>query len=208
MGKKEQFTFLLVVAIVGVALVVGNIIIGVRAKRSPAIDDTNTMETTEATVTSSDVMPKKIEPVKQVTTKPSTRVVSPQTKTPEPLPQPAHGSLFGTAWQFQKTVNANKSVFAPVKIKQFVLEFKTSANLSSNTDCNTLFATYTAQEGLMTIGTLKVATRMYCVGSEEDQYSSDLGKAVRYSFSKDGKTLTLTLSNGGVMLFSRITPTP
>lgn len=203
MTKKEQFTFLVVVAVVGVALVAGSMVIGARMKHEKREMDHVAQQMSQGSGTVAPSKPAQGQPSVQ-----PGRVTPPSGKTPtEPLPQPMNGPLFGTAWQFQKTVSADKKTFIPKKLKEFVLEFETSARLSSNTDCNTVSGAYTAQEGLMTVGPL-MATLMYCEGSEQTRYADDLSKANRYSISKDGKTLTLSLKDGGVMTYTRITPTP
>jgi heat shock protein HslJ len=203
MTKKGQTIFLVVVTAAAVLLILGSLIVSANRDRQTedGKDDVGRMGVDRVSPSNTPVA------AQPQAGKPTPPQIAPVVKPPtEPMPAPMNGPLFGTAWQFQRTTTPDKKIFAPIKLKEFVLEFETSERLTSNTDCNTVGGSYTAAEGYMTVGPLMM-TKMYCVGSEESRYASDLGKAIRYSVS--GNTLTLTLKdNAGTMTFTRITPTP
>ena len=112
-------------------------------------------------------------------------------------------SLIGTSWDWQFTQDLNQTVFSrPLNDHQFILRFDDENRISSQTDCNTLGANYTATESTISFSEL-AATQMFCEGSMEDEYSSQLQSVVSYSITDN--TLRLTLENqAGEMIFDRV----
>lgn len=107
--------------------------------------------------------------------------------------------LSGTSWAWVSSVVNGVSANAPIGGK-FVLTFGKDNRVHSTTDCNGVGGNYTpGASSSMTFGAF-MSTMMFCDGSREAEYSSQLTKTSSYMVT--GTTLVLTNSSGS-MTFER-----
>lgn len=128
-----------------------------------------------------------------------------QTQIPNELP-PASGAatipsaLVDTAWVWQVTNGPVTPTFNGSPAGRFVVTFSQEGAMHSTTDCNSLGGSYTISDSSLQFGEMR-STLMYCEGSQEQTYASQLGQVESYKI--EGSTLYLYLANDrGVMVFS------
>jgi heat shock protein HslJ len=84
----------------------------------------------------------------------------------------------------------------PRRPDAFTLTFGADGRFSATTDCNRLGGTYTASGDALTFGDV-FATRMFCEGSQENEFSALLDAVVRYRFTSRGQLLLALDSDSG-----------
>ena len=138
--------------------------------------------------------------VLSATTTPKVPVPTPIAKTtPTPVAKTTTSGLANTSWTWLSTISKGIVTKAPTGGK-FVLTFDAQGSVSSKTDCNTLRGDYAVDGTLIEFGSF-TSTMMYCEGSRENEYSSQLSEATSYTISAG--VLTLVLSNGDTMSFAK-----
>lgn len=112
-----------------------------------------------------------------------------------------HAALAGTSWAWVRTeLGSGSTVNAPSGNK-FVLSFKEGGSVDSTTDCNSMGGTYTQNEEVLSFGPF-MSTKMFCEGSMESDYASQLALAASHVI--EGDTLRINLNRDfGVMVFER-----
>ena len=107
--------------------------------------------------------------------------------------------LVGTEWVWTHTeVSQGETVNAPAG-ERFVLTFEGGSQVSSTTDCNGLGGQYVQDGEVLSMGQF-ISTLMYCEGSLESVYSSQL--ALVNSYIIEGTKLQLNLNRDyGTMYF-------
>ncbi len=110
-------------------------------------------------------------------------------------------SIDNTEWTWLYTrLGTGAMVNAPAGGK-FVLKFGGEGEMTSTTDCNHLGGKYARNGEVLSFGSF-FSTLMYCEGSLEQQYSSQL--QLTNSFSIRGNELHLNLNRDfGTMVFAR-----
>lgn len=110
--------------------------------------------------------------------------------------------LAGTSWQWVNTAMNDGTTTEPNKPESFVLSFGQDGRISSTTDCNSINATYTSNQGELIFGPLAM-TKMFCEGSQESAYAKSLGEVAAYLVN--GDTLSLAIKfDSGIMEFTRV----
>lgn len=113
------------------------------------------------------------------------------------VPPVATSSLTATSWVWQNTTLNDGSV---VEGKDaFVLTFTPNLSYQSTTDCNSLSGTYVVDGEVLSLAT-PAMTKMFCEGSIENEYITQL--VLTGSYVLEGDTLKLLLNRDyGVMEF-------
>lgn len=110
-------------------------------------------------------------------------------------------SLDGTSWVWKNTTITKSTTSTPPQGAPFVLSFKKGGKISSTTDCNTLYASYSLEKSLFVLGEM-VSTLMFCENSKEEDYKTQL-QEMYYLVAKDSTTLLLADKTGSkIMTFS------
>ncbi len=111
-------------------------------------------------------------------------------------------SLAGTTWQIMQLRSADGTQASPANPSRYTLSFTADGGVSMQLDCNRGNGTWTSiRDGELSITPLAV-TRAFCgEGSLDTRIASDLG-GVR-SYERDGAQLTLSISNGGALVWQR-----
>jgi heat shock protein HslJ len=108
--------------------------------------------------------------------------------------------LGSTDWTWLRTELAGGTrMDAPAG--RFVLSFASDGTVRSTTDCNSLAGSFVVDGNQLSFGPF-TSTLMFCEGSKETDYSSQLSKTQSYLISGQGTELRLNTSDGSVMVFS------
>ncbi len=109
---------------------------------------------------------------------------------------PNRMSLTMTKWSWMETKYTNGSILKPKKVNEFYLSFNTDGKINIETDCNNGFSSYSADNSKKTLSFGPIgSTRMFCEGSQEVEFMSDLQNVEKYEFTSKGE-LVLSLKNG------------
>lgn len=127
------------------------------------------------------------------------QLVKPST-TPKP-PVSTTSPLKNTKWAWQYTEKASGLRDTPSDAGQFILSFGANKDMSSTTDCNSISGTYATTGSSLRFGAF-ISTLMYCEGSLENLYRTDLEKVGMYAVVGDELQLTLGGATG-VMVFTK-----
>jgi heat shock protein HslJ len=111
----------------------------------------------------------------------------------------ASNPLLNTSWIWLNTTSHGVITKAPLG-KRFIITFGSKGIMTSTTDCNSLRGDYAVDQEMIEFGSF-TSTMMYCDNSKESDYSSLLSQATSYRISST--ILTLSLSNGSTMAFSK-----
>ena len=86
----------------------------------------------------------------------------------------------------------------PRQADAFTLTFRADGVFSATTDCNRVNGRYTVNGRELAFGNM-AATRMFCEGSQETEFTELLEKTSRYLFTAQGQlVLELELDSGTV----------
>ncbi len=109
--------------------------------------------------------------------------------------------LFDNRWKWIRTEYLDDEELEPVK-DNFVLSFNEAGTMTSTTDCNSLSGDFVIDGEVLSFGPF-MSTLMYCEGSLEGEYGSDL--ALTNSYRIIGDELHLNLNRDfGTMIFRAI----
>lgn len=108
--------------------------------------------------------------------------------------------LAKTSWVWTSSTISGVTSSAPVGGK-FILSFEGDHRVRSTTDCNGIGGNYSlGLQGAVTFGQF-MSTMMFCEGSQEATYSSQLTKTVSYKV--EGMNLILTNASGTMMFVKK-----
>lgn len=111
-------------------------------------------------------------------------------------------ALAGTTWRLEQLRAADGASTVPANPARYTLSFTGDGGVSMQLDCNRGNGTWTSNgDGELSITPLAV-TRAFCgEGSLDTRIARDIG-GVR-AYERDGAQLTLTMSNGGALVWQR-----
>ncbi len=116
-------------------------------------------------------------------------------KTPEVV---SSSTLTNRSWVWQESTLLDGTAVRP-NDDSFVLRFHENLSYDSTTDCNSLSGTYVTDAEVLSLAS-PVITEMFCEGSKEGEYVSQL--VLTNSYVIEGDTLRLNLNRDfGTMLF-------
>ena len=109
-------------------------------------------------------------------------------------------SLVGT-WTWVGTVmNSNEGINPQPISDDFSLTFNDEGRINGTTDCNSLSAEYDATDTSLSLGPI-IATRMYCEGSQETEFSNLIAEVDGYMFDDNGQLLLALPYDSGTLVF-------
>ncbi|MCR4306792.1 MAG: META domain-containing protein [Candidatus Yonathbacteria bacterium] len=112
---------------------------------------------------------------------------------------PARMTLTMKTWIWIKTTYNNDTELVPKKTEAFTLTFREDGSFSATTDCNIMSGAYEVKDDQITFKDI-VATRMFCEGSQEREFSSMLGEVQSFFFTNRGElVLGLKFDSGSVI---------
>ncbi len=110
---------------------------------------------------------------------------------------PSRMNLTMKTWNWVKAEYSDGKIVTPKK-DLFTLTFKNDGTFSATTDCNSMGGKYDSTKNTITFSDI-FSTKMYCEGSQENDFSSLLSKADIYMFTSKGElVLNLKLDSGSV----------
>jgi heat shock protein HslJ len=147
-------------------------------------------------------------PTPKPTPAPTPRPTTAPGATPAPTPTPSQAAgLVGKAWQLTAITEKTPAFQGVVPADQqanYTIQFVADGSFSAKADCNTVSGTYAtadaaAASGALTITPVTATTAACPEGSFADLYVIGLGNAASYTIA--GGQLTITLSDGGTLVF-------
>jgi heat shock protein HslJ len=113
---------------------------------------------------------------------------------------PATMRLDMKSWVWVAARYSDGTELVPRRPDAFTLTFGADGRFTATTDCNRMGGTYTAAGDALTFGDT-FATRMFCEGSQENEFSALLEAVVSYRFTARGQlVLALDAGRGSVEL--------
>lgn len=91
-------------------------------------------------------------------------------------------------------------VVQPNKKDAFIVMFKNDGTFTATTDCNTVGGKYVSTKDTISLSDI-FSTKMYCEGSQENEYASLLEKTTHYMFTSKGELVLLLKYDSGSVYF-------
>jgi len=111
--------------------------------------------------------------------------------------------LLNHIWVWDKTVMSNDDIIIPQKPKVFTLKFAKEKMVSGTTDCNNFFGPYNITEDhKITFGPLS-STLMFCEGSQESVFVSQISESNKFFFDEAGNLVLLLPFDSGSVIFKK-----
>ena len=113
---------------------------------------------------------------------------------------PSRMTLDMKTWTWVSALYNDGRKITPNKAGAFTLTFGADGRFSAKTDCNSVGGSYTAAENKITFGQM-ISTKMYCEGSQENEFTTLLSNTTSYQFTSRGELiLGLKFDSGSVVL--------
>jgi heat shock protein HslJ len=103
-------------------------------------------------------------------------------------------------WTWINAQFNDERVVTPRRTGVFVLTFTADGKVSAATDCNQMSGTYTTGNGTIAFGAM-MSTKMYCEGSQEDEFAELLTNTSGYHFTSKGELILDLKFDSGTVLF-------
>jgi len=104
-------------------------------------------------------------------------------------------------WTWISTLYNDERVIAPKKTQAFALEFGKDGRFSATTDCNQVAGSYTVSpDKIISFGEM-ISTKMFCEGSQENEFTQMLSTVSGYHFTSKGNLVLDIKFDSGSMTF-------
>ena len=113
---------------------------------------------------------------------------------------PARMTLQMKTWYWVKTAYNDDKVHTPIEPDVFSLTFDEEGNLHVTTDCNTMNGRYLVDEHRIQFEQM-ASTRMFCEGSQEQEFAKMLESVSSYLFTDRGQLVLEVRYDSGSMIF-------
>ena len=113
---------------------------------------------------------------------------------------PARMTLQMKTWYWVKTAYNDDTVHTPIEPDVFSLTFDEEGNLHVTTDCNTMNGRYLVDEHRIQFEQM-ASTRMFCEGSQEQEFAKMLESVSSYLFTDRGQLVLEVRYDSGSMIF-------
>ena len=105
-------------------------------------------------------------------------------------------TLYMKPWTWIKTTYNDDTEIIPEDEGDFVLTLNEDKTFSATTDCNAMRGSYEVEGSQISFGPI-ASTKMFCEGSQEQEFSATLEEAVSFSFTGRGELIfDLKLDSG------------
>lgn len=112
-------------------------------------------------------------------------------------------SIISQKWIWDKTVMSDDKVITANKPGVFSITLNTDGNVAGTTDCNGFFASYAVgSDGVIKFDQMG-STMMFCEGSQESLFMSDIARANRYMLDSSGNLVLLLPYDSGSIMFKK-----
>ena len=109
-------------------------------------------------------------------------------------------SLSMKKWYWVKTVYSDGKTITPNKPERFSLTFNKTGTVAVTTDCNGGGGTYSTSGNKLEFSDM-MSTLMYCAGSQESEFYSELGQVQNFTFTSKGELVLGLKSDKGAITF-------
>ncbi|KKT81654.1 MAG: hypothetical protein A2V96_01055 [Candidatus Yonathbacteria bacterium RBG_16_43_6] len=113
---------------------------------------------------------------------------------------PSRMTLDMTTWKWIRTVYNDGTIVTPQKPEAFSLTFRKDGTVSVKTDCNSMSGTYEVSGKNIEFKDM-ATTLMYCEGSQEQVFSTMLGKVQSFLFTSRGELVLELKFDSGLIIF-------
>lgn len=113
---------------------------------------------------------------------------------------PGRMNLGMKKWIWLRTEMSDGKVTTPKRPEAFSLTFGKDGKVSITTDCNSMGGDYKTNGPEIIFGNL-FSTLMFCEGSQEQEFSKDLGEVQLYMFTSKGELVLMLKYDSGSMIF-------
>ena len=93
-----------------------------------------------------------------------------------------------------------KHATASIDVDMITYFFNKDGSIAIGTDCNTMRGTYTVQGNTLTFSQM-ISTKMYCEGSQEQEFASHVHEVGSYLFTSKGELILEIKMDSGTMIF-------
>lgn len=104
-------------------------------------------------------------------------------------------------WNWVKTQMNDGKVVTPKVEGKFTLTFNKDGKVSVGTDCNSMGGIYKVGEDKKIVFDQMMSTKMYCEGSQEQEFASALNEVGSYMFTSKGELILEIKMDSGSMIF-------
>ncbi len=112
-------------------------------------------------------------------------------------------SITSQKWIWDRTVMSDGKIIKSNKPGVFSITLKADGNVAGTTDCNGFFASYAVgSDGVIKIDQMG-STMMFCEGSQESIFMTDVGRANRYMLDSSGNLVLLLPYDSGSIMFKK-----
>ena len=109
-------------------------------------------------------------------------------------------SLGMKKWEWVRTQMNDGKIITPERLGAFSIVFNKDGSIAIGTDCNTMRGTYTVQGNSLTFSQM-ISTKMYCEGSQEQEFASHVHEVGSYLFTSKGELILEIKMDSGTMIF-------
>jgi heat shock protein HslJ len=103
-------------------------------------------------------------------------------------------------WNWVKTVYSNETVVTPKKANSFTITLNKDKTFSAKTDCNSIGGEYLLSGNKITFDKM-MSTKMYCEGSQEQDFIKMLNETQDYIFTSKGELVFGLRYDSGSVIF-------
>lgn len=103
-------------------------------------------------------------------------------------------------WNWVSTTYNDGKTVKPAALNKFTLTFKDAKTFSATTDCNSIGGEYMINQGAIAFSKM-FSTKMYCEGSQEQDFTKMLEQAQIYLFTSKGELVFDLRYDSGSMIF-------
>lgn len=117
--------------------------------------------------------------------------------------QPGAGSLTitGQTWKWVKTQMNDNTLITPKDSNAFTITFGADGRVTGTTDCNNFMGNYKLDGNKLTFDAM-ASTKMFCQGSQEDEFHKYLAEVDGFLIDATQKQLILQIKlDSGTMVF-------
>jgi heat shock protein HslJ len=109
-------------------------------------------------------------------------------------------SVVGKKWTWEATLMNNDEHILPKDRDAFTITFNEDGSFNGTTDCNNFFGQYEREGNKLSFGPI-AATRMYCEGSQENEFTSTLSEVDSFMLNEKGNLVLLLKLDSGSIIF-------
>jgi heat shock protein HslJ len=113
---------------------------------------------------------------------------------------PSRMTLGMKTWVWISALYNDEREVLPKKKDAFTLTFGTDGRFSAKTDCNQVGGTYAASGGQLTFGDM-FSTKMFCEGSQEEEFTKMLSTVSGFHFTSKGELILDLKYDSGSVIF-------